>query len=150
MASKLEVDVVLKSSVNKFWGGITASAELFPKVFPEQYKSIEVLEGDGNSVGTIRLIKFSEGMPIVKFSKEKIEVADEANKLVTYSVIEGDILSYYKTFRATLQVIPKEDGSLVKWSVLYDKASEEVPEPEFVKETAIRTFKGLDEHLLKN
>ena len=61
MASKLEVDVVLKSSVNKFWGGITASAELFPKVFPEQYKSIEVLEGDGNSVGTIHLIKFSEG-----------------------------------------------------------------------------------------
>ncbi|KAJ0965423.1 hypothetical protein J5N97_026561 [Dioscorea zingiberensis] len=150
MASKFEVDEMVKSSADKFWGAIKESTELFPKIFPEQYKSVEIVEGDGQSVGSVRLIKFNEGMPIVKFSKEKIEVKDEAKKLVTYSVLEGDILSFYKTFRATLQVVPKEDGSLVKWSVEYDKVSEEVPEPDLIKDTAFKTFRDLDQYLLKN
>lgn len=89
----------------------------------------------------------STGIPLVTFSKEKIEIADDANKIVSYSVIDGDLVGFYKNFKATLQVIPKGDGGLVKWSLEFEKAKEEVPDPDLVLEFAVKTFKDLDAYL---
>ncbi|XP_068636366.1 MLP-like protein 423 [Aristolochia californica] len=149
MVSKLEVEVEVKSSADKFWEGIRQSVTLFPKIFPEMYKSIEIVEGDGKGVGSIRHIIYAEGVPMVKFAKEKIEVADEENKTVAYSVIEGDLVNFYKNFKATLQVLSKGEGALVKWKGEFDKAHDEVPEPTLLQEAAVKTFKDLDEYLLK-
>ncbi|CAO2815661.1 unnamed protein product [Amaranthus hypochondriacus] len=44
---KLEVDVEVKSNPDKFWSSIRESDKVFPKAFPELYKSIDILEGDG-------------------------------------------------------------------------------------------------------
>eukprot|EP00262_Sarcandra_glabra_P011091 TRINITY_DN26796_c0_g1_i1.p1 TRINITY_DN26796_c0_g1~~TRINITY_DN26796_c0_g1_i1.p1 ORF type:complete len:169 (+),score=45.42 TRINITY_DN26796_c0_g1_i1:50-508(+) len=148
-SGKLEVEVELKSGADKFWEAIKESSTLFPKIFPEQYKSIEILEGDGKSVGTIRLLKYGEAMPIVTFSKEKIVAADETNKVVSYSVVEGEIVNFYKNLVATLQITPKGDGHLAKWSVEYEKANEEVPDPDMIQEMAVKTFNDLDAYLLK-
>ncbi|KAJ3679584.1 hypothetical protein LUZ60_017595 [Juncus effusus] len=150
MAAKSVLELEVKSTPEKFWGAIRDSSELFPKVFPEQYKSIEVIEGDGKSVGSVRLVKYTEGMPMVTFAKEKIEVADEENKLVSYSVIGGEIINFYKNFKATLKISPKGDTTLVNWTLEYEKASEEVPEADLIKETASKTFNDLDAYLLKN
>ncbi|KAK1296867.1 hypothetical protein QJS10_CPB15g01825 [Acorus calamus] len=147
---KLELEVEAKSSAEKYWKAIRDSSVLFPKIFPEQFKSIEIIEGDGQSIGSIRLVKFTEGSPIVTFAKEKIEVSDEENKLVSYSVIDGELTTFFKTFKASLQVIPKGEGALVKWLIEYEKASEEVPEPNILQETAKKTFTDLDEYLVKN
>lgn len=57
----LEVDVEVKSNPEKFWNGIRDSDKIFPTAFPELYKSIEILEGDGKAVGSVRLVKFAEG-----------------------------------------------------------------------------------------
>ncbi|KAF8390368.1 hypothetical protein HHK36_024893 [Tetracentron sinense] len=146
---KLEMEVEVKSSADKFWEAISDSATLFPKIFPEQYKSIEIVEGDGKSVGSIRLVKYAEGIPVITVSKEKIEVADAASKSTTYSVIDGDLANFYKNFKASLQIVPKGDGSLVKWSVEFEKASEEVPDPNLIQEFAVKTFNDLDAYLLK-
>ena len=61
MASKVELVVEVKSPADKLWTAMRDSTELFPKIFPEQYKSIETVEGDGKSVGTVRLLKYAEG-----------------------------------------------------------------------------------------
>lgn len=58
---KLEVDVDLKSNADKYWKTLRNSTEIFPKAFPNDYKSIEVLEGDGKSPGSIRHISYGEG-----------------------------------------------------------------------------------------
>lgn len=58
---KIEVEVEVKSPAGKVFDAIRDSTEIFPKAFANQYKSIEVLEGDGKSVGSIRLIKYAEG-----------------------------------------------------------------------------------------
>lgn len=58
---KLEVEVEVKAPADKFWETMRDSNTLFPKVFPDLYKSIEVLEGDGKSVGSIRLVTFADG-----------------------------------------------------------------------------------------
>jgi Pathogenesis-related protein Bet v 1 family len=154
MAAQTEVEVALKSAPVKLWEAIRASADLFPTILPDQYKSIRILEGDGKSVGSVRLVNYAPGTPVVTFAKERVEAVEEENMMVSYNVIEGEILDLYKNFKATLQVAPKGEGegegSLAKWTLQYDKASSEVPEPELIKEAAIKTFNALDAHLQSN
>ena len=94
--------------------------------------------------------KVFAAIPMVKFVKEKLEIADEANKTVGYSVIDGELMSFYKVFKATYQVVPKGDGCVVKGSYEYEKAGPEVPEPDSIKALAEHTIKELDAYLLKN
>ncbi|KAL3501224.1 hypothetical protein ACH5RR_035673 [Cinchona calisaya] len=145
---KLDVEVEVKSSADEFWNAIRDSTNLFPKAFPNQYKSIEVVEGDGKSVGSVRLVKYAEGSPEITYSKEKIEFVDDANKTVSYIVIEGDLLKFYKVFKPSLVVSPKGDGSLVKWICEFEKASEEIPIPHIIKDFAVKNFQELDAYLL--
>lgn len=86
----------------------------------------------------------------MKESKERIEAVDEANKAVTYSVIDGDLVKYYKKFKANLVVIPKGEGSLVKWSCEYEKASDEVPNPDLIKDFAVKNFLEVDAYITSN
>lgn len=61
MASKLEVDVEVKCSADKYWECIKDATFILPKYFPDQYKCIKVLEGDGKSVGSVRHITYGKG-----------------------------------------------------------------------------------------
>ena len=61
-AGKLEVEVEVKSTADKFWGIIQDSATIFPRAFPHDYKSIQILVGDGKAVGSVREISYGEGM----------------------------------------------------------------------------------------
>lgn len=61
MASTFSVEVELKSSAQKIWEAINDLPNFAPKAFPHVFDSIVALEGDGNSAGTIRTIKYAEG-----------------------------------------------------------------------------------------
>ncbi|GLT50310.1 hypothetical protein SLA2020_238020 [Shorea laevis] len=148
-SGQLHVDVEFKSPADKFWGTVRDSTTVFPKAFPQDYKSIEVLEGDGKAPGSVRLITYSEGSPIVKISKEKIDAVNDAERWVAYSVIDGDLLKFYKVFKGKIHVIPKGEGGIVKWSCEFERASEEIPDPNVIKEFAVKNFKELDEFVLK-
>ncbi|EES10962.1 hypothetical protein BDA96_06G123000 [Sorghum bicolor] len=157
MASKVELVVEVKSPADKLWAALRDSTELFPKIFPEQYKSIETVEGDGKSAGTVRLLKYTEAVPMLTFAKEKLEVADDENKVVSYSVVDGELVDFYKNFKITLKVAKAaaaegegEAGAVVNWSMEFDKANDQVPDPDVIKETATKTFHDLDDYLLKN
>ena len=88
---------------------------------------------------------FALGLPLVTFSKEKIDAVDEAKKTVSYHVLEGDVLNYYKNFRATLVVTPKENGSLVQWICEFEKASDEIPDPNIIKDFAVKNIQEVDQ-----
>lgn len=65
---KLEVDIIdLKSNADKFWQTIRDSTTIFPKAFPHDYKSIEILQGDGKAPGSIRHFSYGEGNSIFHF-----------------------------------------------------------------------------------
>ncbi|CAN0924059.1 MLP-like protein 423 [Linum grandiflorum] len=145
-AGTLEVDVEIKSPADKFWENIRNSTTLFPKHFPDQYKTIEVLEGDGKAVGSVRLFTYAEGSPLVKLSKERIDSVDEEKKSVSYSVIEGDLLKYYCTFKGHIVVSPKDkDGCLVKWTCEYERVSDDVEVPHVIKDFVVKNFKEVDD-----
>ncbi|KAG8366186.1 hypothetical protein BUALT_Bualt17G0050400 [Buddleja alternifolia] len=120
MASKLEVEVEVKSNAEKIWESIKDSATVLPKALPDKYESIE----------------------------EKLGLVDEANKTLSHSVVDGAMLKFYNYFKATPTVTPKGNGSLVKWSCEFDKASDEVPNSDFIKDFAVKNFQDLDAYLL--
>lgn len=113
------------------------------------YLKKNVYESHKNMLIFMYLFIFLIGSPIVKVSKEKIEVVDAPNKTFSYNIIDGDLLKYYKSFKAHVTVVPKEEGSLVKWSCEYEKANEEIPDPSLIKEFAEKNFKELDDYLGK-
>lgn len=89
-------------------------------------------------------------MSAISSIKEKIEVVDDAKKTLSYSVIEGDMLKYYNNFKATLSVSPKGDGSLVKWWCEFDKTSDELPNPDIIKDFGVKTLQDLDAFIVAN
>ncbi|KAG5050692.1 hypothetical protein AAZX31_02G030300 [Glycine max] len=147
---KLEVDIDLKSNADKYWQTLRNSTEIFPKAFPHDYKSIEVLEGDGKSPGSIRHISYGEGSPLVKSSFEKIEAVDEEKKVVSYTIIDGELLQHYKTFKGDISVTPIGDGCEVKWSAAYEKVSHDISDPTLVKDFAVKNFLEVDAYVQAN
>ncbi|KAL1365622.1 hypothetical protein HN51_013619 [Arachis hypogaea] len=148
---KLEAETEVKSNADKFWGAIRDFVTIFPKASPTDYKSIQILEGDGKVVGSVyTTISGDQGNEAVKTVTEKIESVDDAKRTIIYSVIDGDLLKYYKRYKGYVNVTPKGDdnGSLVKWSCEYEKASQDVPEPNFMAEAAINTFLKVDHYIL--
>lgn len=52
----IEVDIELKTPADKVWSSIKDLAVQFPKIFPNIFRSIEILEGDGKSAGSLRQV----------------------------------------------------------------------------------------------
>ncbi|KAF8407638.1 hypothetical protein HHK36_006771 [Tetracentron sinense] len=125
--AKLEVQTKIKSSADKFYGFFRNNITLLVNVFPEVYKSIEIVKGDGKSVGSVRFWKYFLGTPMV--TKERVEAIDDEKKSITFCAFEGDITKYYKSVMATLQVTKDGGGSLVKWSLVVEKANQDAPPP---------------------
>ena len=52
---KFEIDIELKTSPEKLWKNLKEFITLFPKAMPDAIERIDVIEGDGRSVGTVYL-----------------------------------------------------------------------------------------------
>ena len=78
-----------------------------------------------------------------------VERVDEENKTVTMNVVEGDIVKYFKIFKCTIQVTVKDKGSLVTWSVEYEKLNESGPAPDAYLNFAMGIVENVDAYLLK-
>jgi hypothetical protein len=76
------------------------------------------------------------------------EAVDEENKSISYKTINGEIAKHYPVFQSILQVRPKGNGSLVKWTIEYEKANEEVPTPEKYFDFGVNLSKAVESYLL--
>jgi hypothetical protein len=82
-----------------------------------------------------------------KAAKEKIVAIDDTNKSITFKVIEGDLLKEYKNFVIVVQATPKGEGSLVHWTMEYEKLKDDIPEPNSLLQFLIDVSKDIDAHL---
>ncbi|CAL0311916.1 unnamed protein product [Lupinus luteus] len=143
---KIETNVEIKTNADKYWRTFRDYRTVFPKVF-SKYRSIEILEGDGKSVGSVlRHITFEGSL---KSATERIEAVDDEKRTLTYAVIDADILQDYKNYKGHISVTPKGNGSEVKWIAEYEKASQEVPDPISIKDYLVDTFLKLDAYIQK-
>ncbi|KAK9726362.1 hypothetical protein RND81_05G209100 [Saponaria officinalis] len=68
---------------------------ILPKVVPEFVKSVDVIQGELGSVGSIRQVNFPEGSPF-KYAKNRIDEIDASKFYSKYTTIEGDVLGENK------------------------------------------------------
>ncbi|XVF79379.1 hypothetical protein PTKIN_Ptkin14bG0217400 [Pterospermum kingtungense] len=85
----------------------------------------------------------------VKQAKKMVESIDWDNKAITFRVTEGDILNDYKYFKMTIKATPKSDGegSVVYWTMEYERMHEGVSHPEALLNLATKVSKDVDSHL---
>lgn len=67
LMKKYELEVELKSPPDAFWKTVKDINVIYPKLFPDTYQSIEILEGDGKSAGSIRFVTYATGKFSISF-----------------------------------------------------------------------------------
>ncbi|KAI4386487.1 hypothetical protein MLD38_004417 [Melastoma candidum] len=147
---KLELQAEIKSPPDRVFDVYKNKIDLMPKISPQKLRSIQVLQGDGSSVGSVRLWTYFLGEPVE--AKDRIDAIDERNMSITFDIIGGEVTKYFKSYKATIQLVLGEGGSksFVKWSVEYEKASEGVPDPHAQLDFLITMAKEVDAYLLRN
>ena len=76
-----------------------------------------------------------------------IEAVDEENNLISFKVIDGDLLKDYKTFNYTIQAVPKGKGSVIHWTMEYEKLHEKVADSHSMLQFCLAISKDIDVHL---
>ncbi|GMI75188.1 MLP-like protein 28 [Hibiscus trionum] len=149
-AGKLEVDVEIKASPEQFHDMFTNKPHHVHHTCNDKIQGCDLHEGEWGKVGTI--INWSyvhEGK--AKKAKEVIEAVDPDKNLITFRVIEGDLMEEYKTFLLTIQVSPKSEGtgSIVHWTLEYERLHEGVDHPETMLKFVKDVSEDIDAHLTK-
>ncbi|CAJ1932478.1 unnamed protein product [Sphenostylis stenocarpa] len=150
LSGKVEGEVEIEASAEKFFHVFRKQIHNLPNISSERIHGAQVHEGDWENLGSVKHWEFSiEGKR--RSAKEKIEVIDDDNKTITYSLFDGEITESYKSLRCTLQVIEKENGGIVKWTLEYEKLSENITaaSPDLYLDFAVKVTKDIDDHLLK-
>jgi len=81
---------------------------------------------------------------------EHIESVDKENKAITYKFFGEDIDPSFKVFKLTFQAIDKEQGgAIIKWTIEYERVSEEVDPPYGYIEYFHKCTKDIDAHFVK-
>ncbi|KAI3909516.1 hypothetical protein MKW92_049743 [Papaver armeniacum] len=150
---KLEAVTEVKCCPDKLYRMFTRDAPQLCKYVPKVIESVEVI-GEGEirlGTGFVWTFVPQGGSRIV--SKQKITAVDSKNRSITYTVLEGDDKEGFNSFKYNLDITPKSgttDGtSLVKWSIEYEKANEDVADPVGILKACESVAAGLNFHMLK-
>ncbi|KAI3433155.1 Bet_v_1 domain-containing protein [Psidium guajava] len=146
LRGKLEAEVELKSPADKFFKVWRSESHKMPTVTSKNIQGIKVHEGDWDQHGAIKIWNYTVDGKSEVF-KEKVEFNDE-NMSVTLNGIEGHIFDTYKVFKAACKLVPKEQGSLAKLSMEYEKHKASNPNPDKYMAVLIDMTKDIDAHVL--
>ncbi|KAM0996793.1 hypothetical protein ACFX2I_006720 [Malus domestica] len=145
--AKIDAQAEIKSSPDKFHGFFKNNITSFPQMFPQIFKSVEVVGGGALRAGAVFSCKYDLGEGPVT-AKIKIPAVDDENTSINFVVLEGDVLKLYKTFKAKLEISKAGNGgSTVKWTLEVEKANANAPEPKLYADHAIKVSKGIDAYL---
>ncbi|KAJ9546460.1 hypothetical protein OSB04_019003 [Centaurea solstitialis] len=147
----IEVEVTSSLPTPKLFKVFSNFDTIAPKVEPETYKAVTLVQGDGG-VGSIKNILFGDGVPYTS-SKHTVDAIDASNFSLSYTVFEGDaLLGIIDSATHHIKFIPSSDGgSLYKHSVVFKcKGDAKLPEDtlNLVKESLKKTFKAIESHAI--
>lgn len=82
-------------------------------------------------------------------AKEIVEAIDDEKNLITFRVIEGDLMEHFKSFKLTIQANPKSEGEgcVVHWILEYEKHHGEIIDPHTLLQFVADVSKDLESHL---
>ncbi|KAI3977012.1 hypothetical protein MKX01_008870 [Papaver californicum] len=147
---KLGFETEIKCSADKYFSMFSHNVTQLPKFLPNIYKSVEVIEGDETSVGSITLWKYNAGGKEMG-AKDRLKMFDKEKRSLTYELLDGELKNYYKALTAKLNVVPKQGAagiaSLVTWSLEFEKVNEDIPDPTAYIDALKRATKELSSQL---
>ncbi|CAL8995159.1 unnamed protein product [Prunus brigantina] len=145
---KVETDVEIKAPATKFHEMLTHRPHHISNVSPNNVQGCDLHEGEWGTVGSVVYWNyFHDGK--AKVAKELIEAIDAEKNLITFKVIEGDLLEHYKSFKITIQATPKAhgQGSIVHCTMEYEKHHGDIEDPHTLLQFVVDVSKDLDAHL---
>ncbi|XP_039054753.1 kirola-like [Hibiscus syriacus] len=80
--------------------------------------------------------------------KEILEDADEENKRMVFRLVEGDLLRSYDNWRNILNIRPTGEGTLVKWTMEFEKQNQDIPDPVEYAASLIALTQNIDAYFL--
>ncbi|KAG6581209.1 MLP-like protein 34, partial [Cucurbita argyrosperma subsp. sororia] len=146
----------LKSSPEKFYGFFRNHLGDLVDLFPENYKSIQLVEGQHFSGGNVVLFKFQFGFGHqLRVEKWAIRAVDDVKKYLIYEAVEGDVLKQFKVLRVKVEAVnggstKVRGGNFTKWTVEFEKANENVASPQNYLELFVKIAKGVDAYFSNN
>ncbi len=115
---------------------------------PEIIQACNLHDGEFGRVGTvISWHYFHDGKNRV--AKEIITDINEEKKLISFKLIEGDLMELYKSMLSTVHVETNGDDNLVTWTVEYEKLHDGVHDPDTLMEMLINLTKDIEASHLK-
>ncbi|WJX10273.1 hypothetical protein P8452_01015 [Trifolium repens] len=151
LSGKLESEVEIQAHASKFYNVFRKQLEHLPNISTHIHGA-RVHEGDWETVGSVKHWEFTiDGKKIS--IKAKIWSIDDDNKVITYSLFDGEVSENYKSLKAIIQVIDKEHGGgIAKWTYEYEKLKEDIIaglSPESFLAFSVKVTKEIDAHLVK-
>ncbi|KAJ7954244.1 MLP-like protein 28 [Quillaja saponaria] len=145
---KFEDEMEINMPASKFYNIWKNEGHHVPTAAPNRIHAVHVHEGDWGAAGSIKIWKYTVDGTTEVF-KEKLEFDDET-KSVSFVGLEGDVMKDYKVLKPKYQCISKGEGScLLKMTLEYERASENIPTPDKYKRFMADLAKDIEEHHLK-
>ncbi|KAG5609036.1 hypothetical protein H5410_020317 [Solanum commersonii] len=115
-----------------------------PNICRGKINHFEIHEGGSVKVGSVVSWKYNDDGKD-KIAKQVIDAVDPQKKSITWKVIGGDLLELYNSFT----IITSCDKQWTTWTFVYEKKTEETPEPLVLLGFALDLTKDIEGHLLK-
>ncbi|CAM6085297.1 unnamed protein product [Calypogeia fissa] len=137
-----KVDAELPASAPRVWLALKDSPTIVPKVAPHAVASIQV-EGTGETIGTVRLVKFGTAAPPGAYVKEKVLVLDQTTLSVCTEEVEGGHLVQGFTKWVTTWKLTAISEATCKWEASVEYEGENEAAIAQAKEGMTKLFVGL-------
>ncbi|KAI3859045.1 hypothetical protein MKX03_008553 [Papaver bracteatum] len=154
LVGKLVTQLEVNCDADEFYK-IWKHHEEVPQAVSHLFPAVKVVKGDGLVSGCIKEWHYIlEGKAMS--AMEETTHNDETRTL-RHQVVEGEVMKDYKAFASIIEVDPKPNGhgSIVTWSIEYEKINEDSPTPfaylEFFHQNLVdmnsHLYVGSDSHL---
>ncbi|KAK6790729.1 hypothetical protein RDI58_009810 [Solanum bulbocastanum] len=114
-------------------------------ISPSRVKHFEIHEGEKGKIDSVASWKYYEDGKEM-FAKTVIEAIDPQKNSFTWNVIEGNLLDLYNSFA----FITSSEHQWITYALVYEKKTEDTPEPLALLDYCIGVIKDVEGHLLKN
>ncbi|XP_010066609.1 MLP-like protein 28 [Eucalyptus grandis] len=146
---KMEIDLEIRAPADKFHDVFSCRPHHISNMSTDKIHGVDLHDGDWGKAGSVVSWSYTHDGE-TKVAKEVIEAIDDEKNSTTFRVIEGDLMKLYKNFVLVVQATPKEGGgSVVHWTLEYEKLSEEVTEPYSLLQFCVHVSKDMDLHLME-
>ncbi|GMI75179.1 MLP-like protein 28 [Hibiscus trionum] len=149
LKSKLEADVEIQASPQQFYHMLVSyKLRDVQHTCNDKIQGVDLQQGEWGKVGTIISWSYVHDGE-TKVATDVIEAIDPDKNLITFRVIEGDVLKEHKSFSLSLQASPKGrgSGSIVHVTLEYEKLHDGVADPESLLQLLVDLTKDIDAHL---